>query len=145
MRIRSLIFIIVLGGVLLLLSCSDVTKPGDAARIQINRLLDDFEDAVYNYRVEDITAHIHRDFLHNGRERGDQVFIWMQRLLLFDQMYLQERTIEVNGIAALASFRMTLSGADSTVVSQEPSAEYGDISYFIRDEGRWQLYGNQLY
>ena len=131
--------------VLLIIACSEVTEPSAAARIQINRLLDDIEDAVLNYEPEFIITLIHPDFLHNGNDKTAQSYIWHQRLLHFYTMELENREVTISQNSAIASFEMTLIGADSTSVTQEPSNEYGDVSYFIRDEGKWQLYGNQRY
>jgi hypothetical protein len=128
---------------LLMGSCSDTTSPGQAAVIQINRLLDDLEDAVREYDIEKVSEHLHYDFLHNGKEKDDLIFIWYQRLLSFDHLSLSEREIKVTGFLARASFRMTFSSADSTLVTEEPSEQFGDVSFFIRDEGKWHLFGNQ--
>lgn len=144
---RNLKLMIIILGFLLgvLISCSEITKPSEAARIQINGLLDAIEDAVITYEPEKIIAMLHRDFLHNGNDRTAQSYTWQIRLLQYNTMVLQDREITISQISALAAFEMTISSADTTIVTQEPSEQFGDISYFIRDEGRWQLYGNQSY
>lgn len=130
---------------ILLFSCSEVTGPEEAARIQINNLLNEIEDAVLLYEPETVIDMLHYDFLHNGRDKYDQTLIWYQRILTFNTMYLQNREIQVDDHYAEASFEMTLIGVDTTLVTQEPSQEFGDISFFVREGGKWQLYGNQRY
>ncbi|MBW6516696.1 MAG: nuclear transport factor 2 family protein, partial [Candidatus Cloacimonetes bacterium] len=140
--LSSLILVILIG---LFVACSEVTKPEAASRIQINQILDDIEDAVFTYDPEKIIDFIHQDFLHNGNDKIDQSYVWQIRLLHFNTMQIDNREIAISQNSAFVSFDMTLIAPDSTVVTEEPSEEYGDISYFIRDEGKWQLYGNQRY
>ncbi len=142
---RLSIFLSLIFSLFLLFSCSRVTGPEEAARIEINNLLDDIEEAVLLYNPEVIIDMLHYDFLHNGRDKYDQSLIWYQRLLTFDTMYLQNRTVVIDNYLAEATFEMTLIGSDTTLVTQEPSSEFGDISFFVREDGRWQLYGNQRY
>lgn len=123
--------------------CSDLTDSGDTGRIRINYLLDDVEDAVRNYNPQNIIDLLHRDFFHNGRDRKEQAFIWEQRLLNYFSLRLEDRTFEIRNDYAVVYFDMILKGDGETVFSEEPSDEFGDLSYLLKDDGDWYLYGNQ--
>lgn len=142
--IRSIFACILLALSVLSASCTNTTKPEEAAKIQISNLLNDLEDAVREYNIEEVTKNLHDDFMHNGKDDNDIILVWYQRLMRFNHLSIDERQIVVMDYLAQASFRMTFTGADTTLVSEEPSEEFGDASYFIRDAGRWQLFGNQM-
>ncbi len=127
MRRKKISFVIkavfLLGIFLTVSSCSEVTKPEEAARIRINQILDALEEAVFLYDSETFIGYLHNDFFHNGNDKDTQIFLWQQRLLHFNTMYLENREVFVYNYLAEVEFQMTLIGTDTTVVSQEPSSD----------------------
>lgn len=145
---NSLRLVLVLFSLSLLLaipSCSKTTEPGKAAVIQIDRFLDDLEVAVLQYEPEKIIEHLHPDFFHNGRDRYDQELIWHQRVLHFHTLKIEERDISVYKETAVTAFKMTFTGTDTISVTEEPSKQNGDISYLLKENGKWFMYGNQMF
>ncbi len=139
-KIKIFLFI----SLFLLISCGDITSPKKTGTFLINEILDDIELAVSLYEADTIIKHLHYDFLHNGRNKDSQSTIWLQRLLLYHTLSLEDRSIDIVDNNALVSFKMTFDGEQGTLVSQEPSEEYGDISYFVRENGKWFLIGNRF-
>ncbi len=129
--------------IIFLISCSNVTDPEATSRIKINFLLDDIEDAVCSYNLNDIIDRLHTDFYHNGRDREEQSFVWQKRLLKYFSLEIAEREIIIYDYMATVNFNMILRNNEDTIYSEEPSEEYGDISYLLKEDGIWYLYGNQ--
>ncbi|MCB5231357.1 MAG: hypothetical protein WCX83_01010 [Candidatus Cloacimonas sp.] len=112
---------------------------------QINEILDDIENGVLLYNPEQIVQYVHPEFLHNGNYARDIEMIWQIRTVNYSRLKLEQREIKISYIYATVKMKMTLKSGDREIVSDEPSDEYGDLSYFIRENGKWYLYGNQRY
>ena len=126
-------------------SCNLLTDKDDADKMLINYLFDDVEDAVSKYSPYEITKLLHKDFLHNGNFHKEQTYVWEERLLQFYSLSIENRNIKINDLFAKVSFTMVLRGEDETIISEEPSSEFGDMSYLFKEDGKWYLYGNQQY
>lgn len=126
----------------LLLSCNGLSDKGASDRFKINHLLDGIEDAVGEYLLYKIEDVIHRDFLHNGLDRQEQIYVWEERLLGYHHLSIDNREIVIKDDQATVYFDMTLRSDDDAVYMSEPSEEYGDMSYLIREDKEWYLYGN---
>jgi hypothetical protein len=112
---------------------------------RINEILDDIQEGVLLYNTDKIFKHIHPDFLHNGYYARDIRSIWEMRVVNYSLLKLENREIKVGPYYATVKMRMTLSSVNVEKVSEEPSTEFGDLSYFIYEKGEWSLYGNQRY
>ena len=126
-------------------SCSDLTTPTQVAVSNINKIFEEIEFAFQLYEPERVISRLHPDFLHNGYDRDYQALIWYERLLNYHTIVIEKSSITVNEYNNYAEveFELTLIGADTTIVSAEPSPLFGDLSYFSRFGERWFLYGNQ--
>ena len=81
----------------------------------------------------------HQNFNHNGDDFDwERDVIWFTRLNDYDNLIFENIEINLNG--NYASFIMHL---DATV-TDEPSEENGDISYFYRELGNWKLCGKDF-
>ena len=140
------LFLIVITTLLLfsIASCrlSDAHQVDD---YRINEILDDVQEGVLLYNLDKIFQHIHPDFLHNGYYARDIKAIWEMRVVNYSRLKLENREIKVGHYYATVKMKMTLSSVNVEKVSEEPSTEFGDLSYFIYEKGEWSLYGNQRY
>jgi hypothetical protein len=145
LRKKSLKRLCVLCLALAVAFCSDLTSPIDVAKRSINNILDDIERAFDLYDTNAVVSLLHPDFLHNGYDRDYQELIWQQRIVNYHTIRIEDRQISVNEYRDYAEieFELTLVSADTTIVTHEPSDEYGDLSYFARYQGKWYLFGNQ--
>lgn len=140
--LRLAFSVIIFVSLLLLPACSKLTDKETSTIMTIQHLLDDIEEAFGQYKPGDIIELLHYNFLHNGRDKKEQGYIWVERSLSYHSLSIENRDIVVKGEFATVYFRMTMRSADDKIVTDEPSKEYGDLSYLIKDDGKWYLYGN---
>ncbi len=126
----------------LLLSCNGLSDKRSSDMMKINFLLDDLEEAVSEYLPNMIVDVIHEDFLHNGLNRQEQIYIWEERLLKYYSLIIDNREIVITDDQATVYFDMNLFADDDTIYLSEPSEEYGDMSFLIKEDKEWYLYGN---
>ena len=120
-------------------SC-DTTSPEELDK---NAILDIFDSIQSNFNFDDIEGimqHYHQFFNHIGNDYNWEMFIWEQRIADYDELLFENIDITLNGDFALVSFQFNL---DDTITN-EPSDENGDISYFYYDYGDWKICGDNF-
>ncbi|MEA2095957.1 MAG: hypothetical protein U9P73_04595 [Candidatus Cloacimonadota bacterium] len=120
-------------------SC-DTTSPEELDK---NAILDILDSIQLNFNMDDldgIMQNYHLDFNHNGDSFDWEKTIWEVRLNDYNDLNFEDIEIELNGNYATAYFSMHL---DDTI-TEEPSDENGDISYFYRELGSWKLCGKDF-
>jgi len=134
------IFFLLLIIFIFIFSC-DTTSPEDLDKSMIIDILDSIQS---NFNFDDlggIMQYYHQDFLHNGDDFDwERDVIWFTRLNDYGNLIFENVDIALNGNYATASFLMYL---DETI-SQEPSDENGDISFFYYEHGNWKLCGEDF-
>ncbi|MCK4311343.1 MAG: nuclear transport factor 2 family protein, partial [Candidatus Cloacimonetes bacterium] len=132
-------FILVL---ILLISCCDTSSPEDVAEAQILEILDTIIASFTFNDLNEIMQNYHPDFLHNGDDYDFEVIRWEIRLNDYDEIDFTDIDIELDGDFAKVYFTMTLyDNEGNSFVTQEPSEENGDISYFYREFDDWKICG----
>lgn len=133
---------------LLALSCFVCSCGISDPELQTER---EIRDLVYelgrSFNWGDINAimnHVHPEFRHKGMYEMQLRQLWLDRLARFSLMDTQIQRVEVKGDYATVFLKATFSSANETVYFDEPQ-DNGDYSYFYYDQGRWRLYGNQLW
>ncbi|MCK5050944.1 MAG: hypothetical protein KAS53_04350 [Candidatus Cloacimonetes bacterium] len=121
------------------LSC-DTTSPDELDKNEIIDILDSIQSNFNMSDLDGIMQYYHQDFFHNGDSFNWERTIWEIRLNDYDDLFFEDIEISLNGDFATASFIMHL---DETI-TDEPSDEIGDISYFFYDFESWKLCGNNF-
>ena len=122
-----------------LISC-DTTSPEELDK---NAILDILDSIQSNFNFDDpegIMQYYHQDFFHNGDYYDFERIRWEIRLRDYDDLLFENIEIELNGNYATAYFLMHL---DETI-TEEPSDENGDLSYFFYELGSWKLCGKDF-
>ncbi len=126
---------------LLLAGCLATTNSvNDEA--EINTVLYKVKQAFINHDINTFMLCFHSDYLHEGMPLWQVRALWQDRMAEFLLIDFQNVRIEVEDYEAVVSFTMKLQKANTTVYSEEP-ADHGDLSYFIYDNNKWSVYGNQ--
>ena len=125
-------------------SCAKLSSPNDVNTNSILSIFDDIEVAFIQQDLDGIMKFYAADFQHNGNNYDDEKTIWEIRLIDYTSLDFSEISIDfLSDYSAVVSFKMTLKYYEQETVTEEPSAENGDISYFQLLNGRWQIFGNQ--
>ncbi|MCB5250036.1 MAG: hypothetical protein RBS16_01510 [Candidatus Cloacimonadales bacterium] len=127
---------------LLLSSCLTDLSQEDVAKSQINDILMQIKDGFLEIDVPKIMSVYDNDYLHKGKNKSDQRFIWQDRLTSFSYLELIDIKIDINGDFAVAYFLAEYSKYGNKTTFIEPD-DIGDMSYFRRVNGQWQVYGDQ--
>ena len=140
--LRNIILFII---VFFLLSCSGTSSPEDVTKAQILEIMDTIEASFIFNDLPGIMENYHSEFLHNGDTYSFEEEVWQLRLDEYVEIDFSEINIEPVGDFATVYFTMTLSDNDGgSVVTQEPSDENGDVSYFYRELGSWKICGKEF-
>jgi hypothetical protein len=121
-------------------SC-DTTSPEELDK---NAILDILDSVQTNFNFDDLNGimqNYHQLFNHNGDDYDwERDTIWVSRLSDYVELHIENIDIEISGDFATASFQLFL---DDTVTN-EPSDENGDISFFYFEFGNWKLCGEDF-
>ncbi|MDY0151936.1 MAG: hypothetical protein RBS43_06645 [Candidatus Cloacimonas sp.] len=133
---------------LILLLLLGLTNCGveDADSIARRDIRDILYDISVDFNLNDIAPimdHVHLDYLHKGLTSYNFNSLWLDRMAQFNLLEIEILYIEINGDYAIVHSSNKFSSASNSETLNEPE-DSGDISYFRRDGGTWQIYGNQL-
>ena len=135
-------YILILFVFILLFSTSCDTTSSE--ELDKNAILDILDSIQLNFNMhldpDDIMQYYHQNFNHNGDDFEWERTIWEIRLNDYDNLLFEDIEIIVNGNYATASFIMHL----DEIITEEPSDDNGDISYFYRELGNWSLCGTSF-
>ncbi len=121
------------------LSC-DTTSPDELDK---NAILDILDSIQSNFNFDDldgIMQNYHQFYSHNGYDLASESTKWEIRLNDYNELIFDDIDIVLNGDFAIASFQLHL---DDTITN-EPSDENGDISFFYYYYGDWKLCGDDF-
>lgn len=138
--LRILFVLLILLG---LMACG----PDDSDTIARREIRDVLYDVTVHFNLHDaygIMEHLHDEYLHKGMIAYHFNDLWLDRMAQFNLLEIEIVYIEIQGDLAIAHTKNTFSSAFETVVLDEPE-DSGDIAYFKRSNGVWQIYGNQLW
>ena len=134
-------YILILFVFILLFSTScDTTSPEDLDKNEILDILDSIQSNFNFGDLDGIMQYYHSGFMHNGDDFDFERIRWVIRLNDYDDLTFDNIDITLNGNYATANFLMHL---DDTI-TDEPSDDNGDISYFYRELGSWKLCGEDF-
>jgi hypothetical protein len=141
--IAKLIYLIFLAGLILLTSCH-TSDPETIAQKEIRDIL---YDVSLDFNLDNITGimdHVHSEYLHKGMISYHLNDLWLDRMAQFSLLEIEVLYIEFEGDKAVVHSNNKFSSAIESVTLHEPE-DSGDISYFIRENGVWLIYGNQMW
>ncbi|MDP8200771.1 MAG: hypothetical protein P9M11_01365 [Candidatus Tenebribacter burtonii] len=124
---------------IILISC-DTTSPEELDKNEIIDILDSIQSNFNFDDLDGIMQYYHPLFSHNGDDYDFERIRWEIRLNDYDELVFEDIEITLNGNSARAYFLMHL---DETI-TDEPSNENGDISYFYYEFGDWKLCGKDF-
>ena len=138
--------IILLSFILLFSTSCETTSPEELDKNEIIDILDSIQSNFNMNDLDGIMQYYHQYFHHNGDDFEWERTIWELRLndynnLIFEDSEENPIEIIVNGDFATASFIMYL---DETI-TDEPSDDNGDISFFYYEHGNWKLCGEDFF
>lgn len=127
-----------------LFACDDFTSQEDVNIKEIEDILLEIELGFNMNDLSRITTFYHQEFLHNNEDYDDEVYRWEQRIIKYLEMDIENIEITFqNDYWAVAEFKLTFSNADETAITEEPSEENGDLSFFTKENSEWKIIGNQ--
>ena len=132
--------LILLVSILLFSTSCKTTSPEELDKNAIIDILDSIQSNFNFGDLDGIMQYYHQDFNHNGDNFDFERIRWEIRLNEYDELHFENIEINLNGDYATASFVMHL---DETI-TQEPSDDNGDISYFYYEFGSWKLCGEDF-
>lgn len=124
---------------LLFVSC-DLSSPEEVDNAEIEDIFTSIESAFIFADLDKIMDYYHPEFLHGTDTYNFERIIWEIRLNDYEVLEISDIDIDLNDEFAVVSFTMQL----GDITSLEPSAEFGDISYFYREYGEWKICGNNF-
>ena len=134
-------YLLTLLAIILLFSIScDTTSPEVLDKNEIIDILDSIQSNFNFGDLDGIMQYYHQLFLHDGVDYDWERNKWEVRLNEYDELIFENIEINLNGNYATANFLMHL---DETI-TDEPSDNNGDISYFYRELGSWKLCGEDF-
>ncbi len=125
---------------LLLLACDG--SVGDQAQTEIRDIIYDISRDFSWNDIEGIMAHVHPEYLHNGVYREEFRQLWMQRRAQYQLLDCTVSQVDIQDDHATVHLRLDFTATDGDLSYEDPQTS-GDISFFVRDNGVWQIYGNQ--
>ncbi len=134
---KHLLFFFVIASIIV--SC-DLSDPEDVDKAEIEDILNDIVISYTFLDLEGIMENYHLDFLHGSDSFNAEQIIWEIRQNEYDVMSITDIDIELNDNFATAFFTLTF----DEQTTQEPSAEFGDMSYFYREYDDWKICGNNF-
>lgn len=136
-RISAVVLILTL---LMLAGCDRDTSQADEFELReiIYGISRDFN---WN-EIGKIMALVHPDYLHNGMYGSELRQLWLNRRGQYQLLSCDVSRVEIEYDRATIYMEMNFVSTVDELSYPEPET-YGDTSYFIRDGGFWQIYGNQ--
>lgn len=132
--------------ILLFSTSCDTTSPEDLDKNEIIDILDSIQ-LNFNMHLDpdDIMQYYHQNFNHNGDDfEWERDVIWFSRLNDYDDLIFENIEINLNGNYATVNFLMHLVYEEMLTITNEPSDDNGDISFFYRELGSWKLCGKDF-
>lgn len=142
MKPSGFILILLMAALFCLSSCDP--DPTAADEYEISQIIYDISRDFSWGEVEGIMAHVHPDYRHKGMYSAELRQLWNNRRGLHQLLDCEVSEIEINYDRATVFMTMHFEGTGGNLDYPEPETS-GDASYFIYDEGTWQLYGDQTW
>lgn len=139
---KSLVLLLTLVSLLILLGSCKSSDPDTIAQNEIRDILYDISTDFNMQNIEGIMDHLHEEYLHKSMISWGFNDLWNDRMTQFNLLEIEVLYIELMDNKAIVHSTNTFISPTHEEILSEPE-ESGDISYFIRDDGMWLLYGNQ--
>ena len=139
---RYFFLFVLLLALLSILSCKSVTSTQDSSDYLIKEILSNIQYDFNFSHLDSLYQYIHPDFLHKDRNKNAEIDYWEN--LFYKYSYLSIKDIEVQRInyyKAKVKFNLVFQNTTQITEYNEPSQEFGDLSYFFYDNGKWYLIG----
>lgn len=126
-----------------LASCT-TDDPNTIAQNEIRDVMYDISLDFNLGNIYGILDKVDDEYLHKGMIFWHLNQMWLDRLARFQLLEIEVLYIEIQNDLAVVHSKNTFTSSIETVVYNEPN-DNGDISYFIRRNGQWLIYGNQAW
>ncbi len=140
MRLKWLAVAVLTLTLLVLAGCDKDTSQAD--EFELREIVYDISRNFDWNEIGKIMARVHPDYLHNGMYASELRPLWLNRRGQYQLLSCDVTRVEIEYDRATIYMDMHFVSASGDLTYSEPET-YGDISYFIRDGGIWQIYGNQ--
>jgi hypothetical protein len=142
MMLKTGIVILIIIGIVFVLSGCKQTTTSSYDKDRIEQIMYDIHLAYEQNDINNLLQNFHLLYLHNGQTMWQIEQVWLNRRSEYPLIEFQNISIVVHDDEATVSFTMKLEKPGEIISSSEPNAN-GDLSYFIYDDDKWQVYGNQ--
>ena len=126
-----------------LASCTG-DDPDTIAQNEIRDIMYDISLDFSLGNVYGIMDKVDEEYLHKGMIFWHLNQLWLDRMARFQLLEIEVLYIEIQNDLAVVHSRNTFTSSIETMVYNEPE-DNGDVSYFIRRNGKWLIYGNQMW
>jgi len=126
---------------MLLSNCAE-SNPDSIAQQEIRDILYSLSLDFNMNDVAGIMEYLSTQYLHKGMISYNFNDLWLDRMAQFSLLEIEVLYIEVPDNKAVVHSNNKFTSATENVTLSEPE-DSGDISYFIRENGVWRIYGNQ--
>lgn len=128
---------------LALFSCGD--NSGNEAETLIRDIIYDISRDFNWNEIDGIMDHVHPDYLHNGMYDYQLRILWLNRQAEYDLLSCEVSSVELWDNLATVHMIMTFESSSGPPLSYSEPETHGDASFFLYEQGKWWLYGNQLW
>ena len=138
-KILYLILIII---TLLFTSCIKTTSAKEVMEYQITDIIEDVVTDFNFNQLDNLMTNFSSSFYHNERDFDEEKHFWQSLLYQYTSVSIDSVSITLqSNNMVIASFDITFENSSTTQTYNEPSNEFGDLSYFIREDGKWKIIG----
>jgi len=123
-------------------ACSSDLSDEEIEKSRINDVLLRVRDGFNDLEINSIMEYYDQDFLHDGKNKFNEEYVWNDRLSQYNYLELTDIDIEYGGDFAVVHFIAKYSKSGSQAIFIEPD-DIGDMSYFRKIGNEWKIYGDQ--
>ncbi len=138
------IYVILMLAFLLSFGSCNVSNPEAIHKNDIRNILYDISIAYNEKDHLRIMNNVHQDYLHDGKWDYDLREYWRSQMAIYSLLSISSINISLDDYLATASFIIKFEDASGSQEFYAPS-QFGYCSYFLYEQGKWQLIGNQRY
>ena len=124
----------------LIISCHS-SSADEINKDELETILENIATAFNNDDIDAIMQNYLEDFKHNDLNYNSMKLFWQIQRIDYVDMFVDNISVEIQDYRAVMTFTMTFLSGESEIVSQEPSEEYGFISYYRKINGVWYVCG----
>lgn len=127
---------------MMLISCANTTSPNEIMEYEINDILQDVATDFNFAQLDSLMTNFLPSFSHKDRDFDEEKQFWQDLIYQYNEVSIDNISInKISNDRLVASFDIKFKNASTTQIYNEPSGEFGDLSYFARENGEWKIIG----